>query len=401
MLGLTALQFFIVSVAVFVVIYWITPRKGSWFPFAVLLVLLTVLAYNFTPNETDDLSRYFTTLDYFRDSGKDALDHYIEEGRYSWDVYRVMGYYFYFISRFTNNHIMPALTIFICYGSMFLIINKAANRFDVSKWYLFLGAMFAISTYWYYDTASGIRNGFAFALAILATYYHLVERKYIPLCYVLYIAAALSHSAGILPVLVVVATILTLNTSGKYIKYFIIFGIVGGSALIQYLATKTDNKFIQSFAGQAESHEASALNLSEAGTTFKVNIFVLLVLIMLLAYLSEFFINGKFASELKRFYKYSSLLMYFLIGCIFSGLTFVRFVRWILPIVGALIFMIGMQMQNDYVEENGERYCLYYALPKISVRVKTKPFVTILFIGFTAVHFWYLCNGSSLYWMHF
>ena len=365
-----------------------------------MLGLITLLAFKFTPNDTDDLARYFWALDHFRENGKAELEWYISDGKYSWDVYRCMAYYFYFCSRFENNHVLPALTIFICYGSMFLIINKAANRFNVNKMNLFLGAMFAISTYWFYDTASGIRNGLAFSIAFLATYYHLVERKYIPICYALYVVAAFSHSAGIMPVLIVAVTVLTFNNDGKLLKYFLAFGIVGGNMLLQYVAKSSSSKFILRLAGQAEAHEATSINLMETGTMFRVNIAVLVVLIALLWYFSYFFTHGEHSKELKRFYKYSSLYTFFMIGCMFSGLLFVRFMRWITPVLIALIFMIGSQLRDDQIRRIGKKQA-YSLSPVLSERIHLKQMVTTLFVVFTAVHFWYLCEGSSLYWIHF
>ena len=78
-----------------------------------------------------------------------------------------------------------------------------------------------------------------------------------------------------------------------------------------------------------------------------------------------------------------------------------RIARWILPMVGALFYMIGMQIQSDKIKKNGLSYYNYYAPPNEAIRVKTKPFFNALFIGYTAVHFWYLCVGSSLNWITF
>lgn len=401
MLSVSAIEFFVISVAVFAVLYWITPKKYCWISFVVLLCMFTWLAFKFTPNSTDDLTRYFWVLDNFREKGIDELNWYISDGKYHWDVYRCMAYYYYFCSRFANNHVMPALTIFISYGSMFVILWRSAKKFNVEKLYLFIGSMFAISTYWYYDTSSGIRNGLAFAIAIFATYFHLVERRYIPLCYALYVVAALCHSAGVLPVVLVMVCVVTLNTDGKFLKYAIMLGIVGGAALIQFLATKTNNSFIQAFAGESESHEATLMNPIGEGTMFKVNVAVLLVMILVAFYFSVFFDKSRHHDELKRFYKYSNLLIYFLIGCMFSGLVFVRFVRWIVPIVGGMLFMIGMHIEREYIEEKGIRYCQYFSPPSISIRVRIRTLVMLLFVAFTGVHFWYLCNGSSLHWLHF
>ena len=88
-----------------------------------------------------------------------------------------MRYYFYFLSFFPNNRYLAAMTMFIVYALMFLVMYKAAQRYQVSKGYVLLGTLFFLSTYWFYDTASGIRNGLAFAVVIACAYYHLVEKR--------------------------------------------------------------------------------------------------------------------------------------------------------------------------------------------------------------------------------
>jgi hypothetical protein len=63
--------------------------------------------------------------------------------------------------------------------------------------------------------------------------------------------------------------------------------------------------------------------------------------------------------------------------------------------------MIGMQMEEVYIEENTIAYCKYYSPTNVSFRVQIKSLVTIAYIAFMAVHMWYMCTGSSLIWMHF
>lgn len=399
MFGLTALECYIVIVAVFAVVYWLTPRKNVWLPFVFIVIGFTVLAYNMTPAESDDVSRYFKALNEMRAGGYDTLQRYIEENQFDFKTFRVAAYYIYFLSKLPVNNFLPATTIFIVYALAFYVIYKAANRFNIQKSYLFFAVMFFISTYWYYDTASGTRNGIAFAVALACAYQHLVERKKIVLCYVGYFLAALMHSAGILPVVLVLIAELTLNTSGKFLNFVLIFGLAGGGVLIKYLANISDNSFIQAIAGKAESHGiGSSL---ETGTMFRVNLTVLLILIILLLYFSHYFLHSDYTNDLKRLYKYMSIVVYFCIGSTLSGLIFVRFARWILPVLGALFFMIGMQIQRDQIEKDGIAYYKYYAPLNQSVRVRIQPVIYIIYVAYTAVHFWYALNGSSLIWLHF
>lgn len=399
MIGLTAIECFVAITIIYIILYWITPRKNVWLPMIVFVVLVTILAYYINPNETDDLSRYFNQLDLLREYGYDYLKRCINHGINSWDTYRVCGYYFYFISRLPNNHWMAAVTIFIVYGLNFFIIYRYANRFSINKWYLFIGTMFFISTYWYYDTVSGIRNGLAFSVIIACAYMHLVERKNIPLCLVGYVLACLTHSSSIILVVMVAIAELTLNTSGKFIKFLLIFGVSGGSAGIQYLSTKTSNSFVQSIAGKSEIYSANDTLYTD--TNFLVNIVTAVFVALIMIYVSKYIIDGFYANDLKRIYKYFSLIQYFLVGSLLSTLVFMRIARWIIPLVGAFIYMAGMQIQYNQIQQDGENYYKYYAPPEQAFRYKIKPLVNISYIAYILIHYWYLCAGSSVHWMHF
>lgn len=399
MFGLTAIECFIAIVVIFIALYWITPRKFSWLPIIVITVLFAVLAYNMTPYDTDDLIRYYHEINYMRSDGLKELDRAFKDDVYEFNTYRVCAYYFYFISRFPNNNWLPAMTVFIVYGLMFLVIYKASRHFKVDKLNTFFGIMFFISTYWYYDVASGVRNGLAFAIAFACAYYHLVERKNIILCYVGYLLACFMHSAGFMPVFLVLLVEITLNTSGKFFNFLLLFGVAGGGAVIQFLAKKTDNSFIQSVAGEAGSHELA--DSLETGTMFLVNLSALIFITVLLIYVSYYLLHSDYTSQLKRIFKYFSINIYFMIGSLLSGLIFVRFARWILPLIGALSFMIGMQIQGNMIKKEGLAKLTYYTPFNQSIRIKTRSVVYLLYIAYTAVHFWYLCVGSSLHWIHF
>ena len=130
------------------------------------------LAYHIVPDETDDLYRYYGMLDILREQGKAGLDYIVNLNWYNWKTYITFRYYFYFLSFFPNNRYLAAVTMFIVYALMFLVMYKAAQRYQVSKGYVLLGTLFFLSTYWFYDTASGIRNGLAFAIVIACAYYH-------------------------------------------------------------------------------------------------------------------------------------------------------------------------------------------------------------------------------------
>lgn len=398
--GFTALQSFVLIILLFIVIYWLLPKNLSWISYLVLVLLLSSLAFNVEPNESDDLYRYFDTLNFLRNGGKEAWDTCIENKWNSWNIYRVCGWYFYLISRLPNNHYMPAITIFIVYGLMFMVINNISKRYDASKVDTFIGSMFFISTYWYYDTVSGIRNGLAFAVVFTCAYYHLMVRKHIPLCIIGYVLACFTHSAAIMPVVLIALAILTLNNSGKYINFLLIFGIIGGGIGIQFLASAfPGNEFLQSIAGKAETNGLGDSLYTD--TLYLTNVVTVVLVAIIVLYYSYYILRSDQSKEIKLLYKFCSIVIYFVIGSLYSVLIFMRFARWVIPIIGALFIIVGRKTQEDVSQEKGADFMKYFAPFTVRIRYQTKTVFSLVIVAYIIIHFWYLCAGSSLNWIHF
>lgn len=397
MLNFSGVEYYIIITCIFVVVYWITPRKYVWVSFLLTTILLSILAYNIMFYDSDDMMVYFHHIDVFRRDGKDGLDLALQENWFEWKTYISSRYYIYSIKFLPNNYYLPAITIFIAYFLGFLVLYKASIRFEISKPYLFFAAMIFLSTYWYYDIVSGVRNGLAFAIAFACSYQDFVERRHIPLCYIGYFIAATMHSSGIVAVLIVFICKLTLEYNSKFINFIIIFGLSAGGMLVKWLAQRTDNSFIQSIAGRAENHGLS--DHLETGTMFLVNLSFLVFTTLIFWYLNRYVKGGVNSGAMNRLNKYCSTFLCFMYGCALSGLVFVRFARWILPLVCGLIIMIGFCNQKQYYEnalyaDGTSRYA-----PIQSMNVKFRPVMLLLAMIYFAVHYWYLCNGSSLHWI--
>ena len=165
---------YLAIVIIFCVIYPFIPRKHIKWLFLALVLALSVMAFYMKPNETDDIINYFNQVSMLRKGGFSTLRRCIQNGDNHWDSLPVCGFYFYLISLFPDNGMLPAVTIFLAYGSMFWVLWRASQRYEVNKWYLFVASFFILSTYWFYDICSGIRNGLTFTLFCLFAYVELV-----------------------------------------------------------------------------------------------------------------------------------------------------------------------------------------------------------------------------------
>lgn len=390
---------FLISVILFAVIYFFTPRKHIWIPYALLLIAFTVMAYNAVPALTDDLFRYHNIIDSLRWGGYDRLREMIENNEYDYGSLPVCGYYFYFISLLPNNNYLSAITMFIVYASMFHILLKVADRYEVNKLYLFVASFFAISTYWYYDTCSGIRNGLAFAVALLCIYYFFVEQKRKLFCLIGFVLVCGLHSSGIVLVALAVVAWISWKNSSKFINFLLVIGLAASGLLLSVLSDITDNRFIQTLAGKTE--KAADGNISFA-TNVVVNYVTFFVAVLIIFY--AFYYIKKYVTEKgdKIFFRFAEVLAYFLVGCLYSGLIFVRLTRWVIPVVAAVVFMVGMQLQSDKIYAGELSNDIHSGTPKGALfRMQSKGVFCLLIIIYSLVHLWYDCNGSSLIWLHF
>ena len=392
---------YLAIVAAFCVIYPFVPRKYIKWLFLALVLALSVMAFFAVPEETDDLSNYFSRVASLRKGGFSLLRRMIEDGSEDWDSLPVCGLYFYLISRFPDNGMLPAVTIFLAYGSIFWVLWRAAKRYEVNKWYLFLASVFLLSTYWFYDICSGIRNGLTFTLFCFFAYVELVEKKYKPLCWLGYLAMCMMHSSGILMMMIRGALLVSGKRNGKLVSVLVFFAMVVGGAVVPRLGDIFGIEYLQLISQKAERAVSTAGIYSS--TQYIVNISVFVVAAIVFFYMS--YAVNKQKEKYKGFSEYMNfvqLIIFFMLGSVTFGLTFIRFARWVIPAVITPVFIVGMQAtsneKNEILESGGKKKSIIKSGMTVS---SNEIIINFCFVAYTIVHMWYACNGTSLIWLKF
>lgn len=391
---------YLAIVAAFCVIYPFVPRKYIKWLFLALVLALSVMAFFVVPEETDDLSNYFSLIASLRKGGFSLLRQMIEDGSEDWDSLPVCGLYFYLISRFPDNGMLPAVTIFLAYGSIFWVLWRAAKRYEVNKWYLFLASVFLLSTYWFYDICSGIRNGLTFTLFCFFAYVELVEKKWRPACWVGYVAMCLMHSSGILMMMVRLALLVSGRKGSKLTSVLIFFVMIVGGAIMPHLGEITGIEYFQLLSQKAE--RAVSTSGFANGTQYLVNVSVFVVAVCVFCY--AVYVIKKQTEKYESFSDYINfvqLIVFFMLGSITFTLTFIRFARWVIPAVISVVFMVGMQANSNAKIEmlTGRKN---KSVIKSGMTLSSNELViNFCMVGYLLVHMWYACNGTSLIWLHF
>ena len=392
---------FLTIFVVFCLLYAITPQKYIKWLFLAATIALSVMAFHCVPKETDDLSRYYPQINILRNGGWNTFQTMLKDNDNNWGSLPVCGYYFYFISLLNSNGYLPGITIFLAYGAIFYVLYKASVRFKVNKWYLFLACAFFMTTYWFYDICSGIRNGLAFTLFAALVYQDVVEKKYRPLCYIGYALCIGLHSSTIVFAVIRIALEITKRHGSKLASWVMIFSASIGGNVLLWIGEHTDNTYLQLLSEKAEKNVDRSIGW-DAPTNIIVNVVVSIVIAIFSVYLFRYIRASKMNAEFDVFGKFYTILMFFTFGCFDSGLIFIRMVRWILPFAGSTIFMLGMQACRDKQNQVRSTQSVNSVIKnRDGVLAANELIITLLFIAFTGVHLWYTCTGSSLIWLHF
>ena len=179
-----------------------------------------------------------------------------------------------------------------------------------------------------------------------------------------------------------------------------LLSITVGGKILQWLGTVSNNKYLSLLSEKADNNIGRAMDFGK--TYIWVNSAVLLVVILVSLYLFKYIRKSRNYKDISAFGKFHTLLLFFTGGSFTSQLIYIRIIRWIIPIMGALFFMIGMQACRD--NQNKIK-----AVQNIKSVIKNQDgvlainelIITLLFIGFTGVNFFYTCTGSCLIWLYF
>ncbi len=391
---------YLAIVLAFCAVYPIVPRKQIKWLLLALVLALSVMAFFMEPYETDDIVNYFKHISALRKGGFSLLRRNIANGENNWNSLPVCGFYFYLISRFPDDGMLPAVTIFLAYGSMFWVLWRASQRYEVNKWYLFVASFLILSTYWFYDLCSGVRNGLTFTLFCLFAYIELVEKKYKPMCWVGYVAMCLMHSSGILMMMIRIALLLSGKRDSKLMSALVFTAMVLGGAVVPRLGDITDIEYLQLISEKAE--RATETSGFTGGTQYLVNISVFVVAACVFLY-ADYLIK-KQAEKYESFSDYMrfvQLIIFFMLGSVTFTLTFIRFARWVLPAVISVVFMVGMQANSNAKADmftGGKNKSVIKSGMTLS---SNELVVNFCMVGYLLVHMWYACSGTSLIWLHF
>ena len=372
-----------------------------------VVIALAVLAYNLTPNESDDMVSYMNYVDIMHEGGHEALEN-IMDSIELYDTYWAFSYYLYLVSFLPNSHFLPFFNIIIIYGLNLYIIYSISKKACVSKTNFLIALLFYFSTYYYYDAVSGTRNAISFSLAFFSLYALLVPKKGKLLGIITAILSIFFHSSGIVILVlfgyVLICYWLIKKKFSKVLIYLItafavqIFAF-GAELLVNlFPSVALFNTVYEKSLAYANVNLLTSISslFSLVNTQDIVNFIACVLMVVFFCYYSRF-ISSKY-SELRNIDLLTvtiGVFVFFTLGC-FSSLLGIRIVRFIFPVLGFIILALGPTFQKQNYVALRQKSFAENKVYVLSYDEKLSTYVFLAYVVYIAIYFWYSLTGSSL-----
>lgn len=198
--------------------------------------ILSLLSYFVIATENMDLYRYIRIMEYIRTMGFDwGMDTYGPSNPLAF-------IFFYGISLFDNDAILPAVAVAITYGFSFALLYKASKRLNASTMDTYIALVFFMLNMNYCYVIDVVRIYMAFAIMAYFLYMDIVEKKHRLFCFVVYAALCYFHYA--MMVFVILRIILMITRKFKGALAAIVSLLVPIVVFIAY-------KFVEGFSGES------------------------------------------------------------------------------------------------------------------------------------------------------
>ncbi|SCI76585.1 Uncharacterised protein [uncultured Clostridium sp.] len=305
----------------------ITPKKYIKILIIIFSIVIGIISFLFVPVEDMDLFRHYQRLEILRNINLSELNN-----THIYDSLPVIKYYLFFISKLKYNGFLPAITIFIIYFLMGLIIHKFSKSNNLSKKAEVFLYLFFILTHNYLTSISGIRNFMAFSIFFYVLYMDLVEGKKKLICFSIYIILCFIHTSVI--ILIVIRLILFIRI--RFLKKIVVSLILVWSFFIPVITT-IFTKFERIEFFRELIYKMSVYN--NIGITINIHSIlatILLIIAILIICISTNILNVKEDKPIYTYLNYAKLLCIFIIGSINNYHVFIRFsnsLTFVIPII--------------------------------------------------------------------
>lgn len=324
------------------------PQKYYRFIFIIICLLLSIVAYNWEPPVGMDLYRHYTLIQNFRTEGW--------KGGLLFSPYTnnqpIVNYIFYAVSLLPvkYNGILPAIGTFIGYYLFFEVIFEISIEEKIDKISIIIATIFFVSTYKYLYLVSSIRNFVAFSILFYFLYLDLVKHKSVRLCFLVYFLLGFWHYISFLILLFRVILVFYQKYAKPVIAILIIFWKEEQILLFAILNKLSFFPIFSFLKGKTSFYiEREIINYKD----MVVPIVIFLTITLVLLY---YIYESKNKKEIKNqitseYINYVFLIVCFTVGAVTSVDLFVRFVNFMVLLIGPIIINL-IKKNSDIKKDN-------------------------------------------------
>lgn len=328
-------------------------RKKALIYSAFLAIFFSIVGYCYKNPKTDpDIVRYIQMLQQYRGKGFIESFNLVYDNLYSVDIW------FYVLSRFKDDQLLPAITMFVFYLIIFYILSDYRIRKNIPNKYFIVYIIFSILSINLGCVLNAFRSSIAFVVFFFAFYREIVQKKRNIWTYILYIFSFFMHFTVIALIALRIALIIKnkkLLVSASSLVIFVpkILEIIGsrtlrlstGSAVLNhiiYFINRANMYFRWSDGGWAET-------VSKSGYYRVERIYYLLIMSFFI-YVGIYHFKKKHKVESFRISisGISTLEQYQVFGIMYMAITMMtffitvpeynRFITPFIPFAGIIFF---------------------------------------------------------------
>lgn len=358
---------------IFFVIRYSTLKRNPKLYLLILLISLATLAYFFNPVKAfeqngnyTDLYRFFNDMNLFKQLGWNG-NTYLFESNY--DSYPLTKLLVYGVSRFDNNHLLPVITVLICYGLTFYVVYRWGKDLSIEYRYIAHVALIFIFLNNYKVCITNIRYPIGLALLLFTIYYDFLKDAKKVICLSLYALLGTIHFA----LLIFFALRLISITIGRYSKKIILITLLMSS---QFLGVITNilNRYSRISYINSILYKLDFYTEGDRSTYYEIPvIFLGLIRILCLYFLIRWVrknINISNYPKILNLYNFSLIIVSFNLGTIWNYHLFNRTGNFVvfLSLIWMLIFY---KNRNAKVlsEKGRKQYLLVNSIINVTVCV--------------------------------
>lgn len=303
----------------------ISQKKGHVFILFMVIVSFFWVGLNYIPNTDSDLVRYFDVVQI--DSGYTLDDFYNNILRSGNIMSIVQDSLFFFVSRFNNQQLLPAITTSLTFFSGFFVFLNAKEVTHSSLFFKIL-ALFTFLSLMRIDIAAGnVRNISAVALISIGIIsYDILGKSYF--IQLLFFVLGISMHIGVVPIVVIKLGIDLLYSLYKS-KWIVFWGLIVLSSvcIVLFIRFGIFDSVFGKFNEYSTGNVATSawFQILQNSIKFKIYKYLIVLYLLFTIFLScRQFFRFKSFRKLNLFYIITSILT-LIFALMQPGSTFLRY----------------------------------------------------------------------------